>query len=101
MPVPQLAAEADDAAAEQWDDLVQRLVFSTSLSAGVARRIVEEVVAYCTEPAATFIRRRHDELQAQGWSNAEIFPRIAGELATRPVAGPSLSLRQIRRVVYG
>ena len=34
-------------------------------------------------------------------SNAEIFERIAAELPHRAVAPPELSLRQLRRIVYG
>jgi hypothetical protein len=47
------------------------------------------------------VRRRHRELQAAGRTNAEIFGRIAAELAGRPVAAPALSERQLRRIVYG
>jgi hypothetical protein len=47
------------------------------------------------------VRRRHRELQASGLANAAIFDCIAAELAARPVAAPTLSARQLRRVVYG
>jgi len=47
------------------------------------------------------VRRRHRELQATGLANLAIFDRIADELASRPVAAPPLSPRQIRRIVYG
>jgi hypothetical protein len=33
--------------------------------------------------------------------NPRIFDRIAAELAERPVAAPTLTPRQIRRIVYG
>lgn len=83
------------------DDLVAHVVRTTQLDAGVARRVVEDVVAYFAEPVEAFIRRRHRELQAAGLANAEIFDRIATELRQRPVAAPLLTHRQIRRVVYG
>ena len=82
-------------------DLVDHLVRTTHLPAGVARRVVDDVVAYFSEPVEAVVRRRHRELQAAGLANAAIFDRIAAELAGRPVAAPSLSPRQIRRVVYG
>ncbi len=87
--------------AEQHGDLVDHLVRTTHLPAGVARRVVDDVVAYFGEPVEAVVRRRHRELQAAGLANAEIYDRIAAELAARPVAAPSLSPRQIRRVVYG
>ncbi len=87
--------------AERHGDLVDHLVRTTHLPAGVARRVVDDVVAYFGEPVEAVVRRRHRELHAAGLANAEIYDRIAAELAARPVAAPSLSPRQIRRVVYG
>ena len=82
-------------------DLVDHLVRTTHLPAGVARRVVDDVVAYFAEPAEAVVRRRHRELQAAGMANPAIFDRIAAELAQRPVVAPPLSSRQIRRIVYG
>jgi polyhydroxyalkanoate synthesis regulator phasin len=87
--------------AEPHDDLVDHLVRTTHLPSGVARRVVDDVVAYFSEPAEAVVRRRHRELQAAGLANDAIFDRIAAELAARPVAAPSLTARQIRRVIYG
>jgi hypothetical protein len=92
---------ADRDAAGEHDDLVERVARTTHLPAGVARRVVDDVVAYFTEPVEAVVRRRHRELQATGLANPEIFERIAGELAVRPVAAPALSSRQIRRIIYG
>jgi hypothetical protein len=88
-------------ATEQWDELVGHLVRTTALPAGTAKRVVEEVVAYCSESTDTLVRRRHRELQAAGFANPDIFEHIAAELALRPVAAPRLSERQIRRIIYG
>ena len=82
-------------------DLVDHLVRTTHLPPGVARRVVDDVVAYFAEPVEAVVRRRHRELQAAGLGNAVIYDRIAAELAARPVAAPSLTPRQIRRIVYG
>jgi hypothetical protein len=87
--------------AELHGDLVDHLVRTTRLPPGVARRVVDDVVAYFGEQVEALVRRRHRELQAAGLSNAEIFDRIAAELAARPVAAPELSARQLRRIVYG
>ena len=85
----------------QHGELVEHLVRTTRLPAGVARRVVDDVLAYFSEPVEVVVRRRHRELQATGLANPEIFARIAAELAVRPVAAPALSSRQIRRIVYG
>jgi len=87
--------------AEQHGDLVDHLVRTMRLPVGIAQRVVDDVVAYFDEPVEAVVRRRHRELQADGRSNTEIFDRIAAELEARPVAAPSLSARQLRRIVYG
>ena len=96
-----LEAKLEGVASDDWSELVGHLSRTTSLSPHTAGRVVEEVVAYFSEPAEGFVRRRHRELQEAGVPNAEIFGRIATELAARPVAAPRLSERQIRRLVYG
>ncbi|WP_245899043.1 hypothetical protein [Nonomuraea indica] len=63
--------------------------------------MVADVLAYFSEPVEQFVRRRHAELKSRGLTNDEIFPRVAAELRTRRVAAPELSLRQLRRIVYG
>ncbi|MBH1932932.1 hypothetical protein I5Q34_01260 [Streptomyces sp. AV19] len=83
------------------DDLVDHLVRSTPLQRGEAARVVLDVLAYFDETVEEFVRRRHRELQAGGLANAEIFTRISAELPHRAVAPPELSLRQLRRIVYG
>ena len=74
---------------------------SSGVSRGQAARLVDEVLAYFSESAEEFVRRRHRELQRDGAANAASFAVIAQELAQRRVAGPQLSQRQIRRVIYG
>lgn len=83
------------------DDLVAHLVRSTPLSASEATRVVAEVLSYFAEPADVFVRRRHRELRARGMHNDRIYSGLAAELATRRVAPPELSVRQLRRIVYG
>lgn len=63
--------------------------------------MVADVLAYFSEPTEEYVRRRHGELKSRGLTNDEIFPRIAAELPGRRVAAPELSLRQLRRIVYG
>jgi hypothetical protein len=88
-------------AGSERDDLVAHIVRTTQLDAAVARRVVDDVVAWFAEPVEAVVRRRHRELQARGAANPEIFATIAAELAERVVAPRPLTLRQLRRVVYG
>ncbi|MER6269578.1 hypothetical protein [Streptomyces sp900105755] len=83
------------------DELVDHLMRSSPLSRGEALRVIQDVLAYFDETTADFVRRRHRELQAEGLVNAEIFDRIAADLQYRAVAPPELTLRQLRRMVYG
>ncbi|MFY9915261.1 MAG: hypothetical protein WAK18_11385 [Nocardioidaceae bacterium] len=82
-------------------DLVSRVAASTGLSPAEASRVIADVVAYFSETAAAFVRRRHGDLQGDGLRNPEIFAQISSELDQRVVAAPSLSERQLRRIVYG
>ncbi len=82
-------------------DLVSRVAVSTGLNHAEAARVVSDVVAYYAESAEDFVRRRHAHLKAYGMRNPEIFAQVAGELSRRVVAAPSLSDRQLRRIVYG
>jgi len=84
-----------------YDDLVAHLVRSTPLSSGEAARVVAEVVGYFSEQLPEFVRRRHAELQRHGLTNEQIFAELKVELASRRVAPPPLSARQLRRIVYG
>ncbi|SDS85508.1 hypothetical protein [Jiangella sp. DSM 45060] len=82
-------------------ELVEQIIRTTGLPAGVARRVVADVAAYFAEPVEDYVRRRHQELQLRGGKNEEIFERIRAELTHRPVRAPDLSTRQLRRIVYG
>ncbi|MFJ5993672.1 hypothetical protein [Streptomyces sp. NPDC092370] len=83
------------------DELVDHLTRSTALSRGEALRVIQDVLAYFDETTEQYVRRRHRELQAQGLVNAAIFELIEADLKYRAVAPPELSLRQLRRIVYG
>ena len=74
---------------------------TTGLSEAEASRVVEDVVAFLSEPLEDYVRRRHAEMKIYGAKNTQIFERIATELAERVVAAPELTERQLRRIVYG
>ena len=80
--------------------LVDHLVAGTGLTPMEAQRVVEDVLAFYSEPLEEYVRRRHAELKTYGAKNDEIFARIAAELGERVVAAPPLSERQLRRIIY-
>jgi hypothetical protein len=84
-----------------YDDLIAHLVRSTPLSPGEAARVVADVLGYFSEQLPDYVRRRHAELKRHGLTNDQIFTALGAELATRRVAPPPLSARQLRRIVYG
>jgi hypothetical protein len=81
--------------------LIDRVADSTGLTHGEAARVVEDVLAWYREPVEDYVRRRHAHHQLYGKRNPEIFALIADELAHRAVAAPTMSERQLRRIVYG
>ncbi|MFD5798020.1 hypothetical protein [Streptomyces diastatochromogenes] len=83
------------------EELVDHLTRSTPLNRGEALRVIQDVLAFFDETTQDYVRRRHRELQAQGLQNTEIFERIEADLKYRAVAPPELTLRQLRRMVYG
>ncbi|MDA8068803.1 MAG: hypothetical protein M0T77_09375 [Actinomycetota bacterium] len=86
--------------ADELSPLLDHLEQS-GITRGVAARVVEEVMAYFSETAEEFVRRRHRELQRAGVTNSRSLALIAQELVQRRVAGPALSERQVRRLIYG
>jgi hypothetical protein len=72
-----------------------------SLPNDTAARVIADVLAYFDETAEDFVLRRHHELRLRQLKNAEIWPAISAELATRRFAAPAVSERQLRRIVYG
>jgi hypothetical protein len=83
------------------DGLLEHLQRTTAIGRGEARRVVEDVLAWCAEDTGSFVRRRHRELRAAGAPNPVAFAQITVELGSRRVAAPELSVRQVRRIIYG
>ena len=82
-------------------DLVRYLAASTGLPQPTAVRVIADVTTYFSETIEEFVQRRHAELQRTQRKNDEIWPVIAVELRQRRFPAPSLSDRQLRRLVYG
>jgi hypothetical protein len=82
-------------------DLARYLAASTGLPQSTALRVIADVTTYFSETIEEFVQRRHAELQRAQRKNDEIWPVIAAELRQRRFPAPSLSDRQLRRLVYG
>ena len=82
-------------------DLARYLAASTGLPQSTAMRVIADVTTYFGETIEEFVQRRHAELQRAQRTNDEIWPVIAAELRQRRFPAPSLSDRQLRRLVYG
>ncbi|MFQ3546869.1 MAG: hypothetical protein SNJ56_00890 [Termitinemataceae bacterium] len=82
-------------------DLVDRLVQAYGLEASLASRIIEEVLLNYNLTVEEWVRSRHYHLQRRGYKNEEIYRIIADELPHRRFTAEPLSLRQIRRLIYG
>lgn len=82
-------------------ELIGHLTRTSSLTPGESARVIADVLAYFGEPVEVFVRRRHGELRSRGRTNEQIFKQITVELSHRRVLAPELSLRQLRRMVYG
>lgn len=81
--------------------LIDRLCQTTSLTRPEAIRVLGDVLDYFAERTPELVRRRHRELSAHHLTNPLVFRRIRGELPAHRVVPPELSLRQLRRMVYG
>src|SRR5262249_36276918 len=83
------------------EDLLAHLGRVTALGPRELARLVDELLAYFSESIEEFVVRRHRELQTEELRNAPIFERLAAEVRQRRLTAPSLSQRQIRRLIYG
>ena len=82
-------------------ELVDHLCRHSNLTPVAAARLIDEVLAFYDEPTASFIQRRHYELQKAGLANAVIYAQIAEELKHHRFKAEPLTERQIRRTIYG
>jgi hypothetical protein len=82
-------------------ELVEYLTRTCPLSETQAARVVADVLGYFSEQPEEFVRRRHRELKALGLTNDRAFEQIAAEIPHQRYAAPKLTLRQLRRVIYG
>jgi hypothetical protein len=63
--------------------------------------LIDDLGDYFSDDVKDFITQRHEQLHGEGLRNDHIYQKIQKELKERRFIGPDMSLRQIRRVIYG
>lgn len=63
--------------------------------------LIDDLWAFTDESVEDFVRRRHGELQREGLRNEAIYKRLSEEVVAGRFRCPELSLRQVRRIIYG
>lgn len=79
----------------------QYLLSAYPVDEAVLDRLIDDLGEYFLKDRNEFIVQRHQFLHREGRKNEEIYRQIQKELKNRPFAGPEMSLRQIRRAIYG
>lgn len=77
------------------------LLSSYPVDESLLSHLVEDLGDYFSTEVKDFISQSHQELQKEGLKNDEIYLQIHKQLKERRFAAPELSLRQIRRIIYG
>ena len=87
--------------ASQVERAEERLELLLGLSSSDAHKAVLEVLDCFDLEVDEFIAQRHHELHASGLPNTTIYDHLLGELRLLRFRAPRLSVRQIRRRIYG
>ena len=84
-----------------FSDFKQFLLDSFSLENRELSRLLDEINSYYELEIKEFIQLRHLQLKNEGWQNADIFNQLQTEIEDRRFKAGEISLRQIRRIIYG
>ena len=82
-------------------ELVDHLHNAYGIDLSLAERIVEDIMLTYGDTVEEWVRSRHIRLQRRGMKNQEIYRTIEKELTERRFSAECLSIRQIRRLIYG
>ena len=93
--------QATGPAPADGENLLEHLRAVTGLDAATLEKILLEIQSWHEEDLRAWLQRRHRELRHAGWKNREIYPRLQEESRRTLVRPEPLSLRQIRRALYG
>lgn len=83
------------------EEFEQHLLSSYSLGKKELYSLLDDLSGAFDSSVESYIQKRHLALQKEGKKNAFIYDAIQKELKTHRFIGPDLTVRQIRRVIYG
>ncbi len=81
--------------------LENRLTGLAGLSPHDASRVAAEVMDLFSPSVDEFIVTRHAELQSEGYTGPAVYEQILRDLNEWRFRAPELSVRQVRRRIYG
>ncbi len=82
-------------------DLQNHLINTFNLKTEDIPRLLGDVFGFFNLTLEDFVQSRHLDLKAIGLKNEEIYLTLQKEVEERRFKAPVLSLRQIRRMIYG
>jgi hypothetical protein len=94
-----ICKESDTAHVDQ--QMRQALLATYNIDSQTLERLFEDFLSIYDKDINTWIQERHLELQRAGIANENIFRQILEELPNQRFIAPHVSIRQIRRIIYG
>ena len=82
-------------------NLSQHLLDTFDLDKEELHRLFDDILSYFDSTIEEYIQIRHLDLKALGLKNEEIYRKLQQEIERMRFKAPKLSLRQIRRIIYG
>ena len=82
-------------------NLSQHLLDTFDLDREELNRLLDDILNFFDSTIEEYIQIRHLDLKALGLKNEEIYRTLQQEIERTRFKAPTLSLRQIRRIIYG
>jgi len=83
------------------EEFEKYLLSSYSLGENDLYRLLDDLTGAFDSSVEDYIQKRHTSLQKEGKKNVVIYDILQKEIRTHRFLGPDLSVRQIRRAIYG
>lgn len=83
------------------DNFRNYLLSSYPFDAEILDHLMDDLSDYFSRDIPSYIGSRHQQMQKEGLKNTEIYKRIQSEIKGMRFPAGRLSLRQIRRIIYG
>ncbi len=83
------------------DDFLNYLLANHSIEKKELIRLLDDISGALDSTVQDYIQERHFTLQKEGKRNSEIYSQLQKEIKNLRFVAPDLSVRQIRRIIYG